>query len=626
MKEKKSESFSLFRKGSTRYSFTSQKKKSEEQKQVQIQRLSWSCSPHSKVTVPEDRQSKPCEEISSRLSRSSENLKKQNKSFNSLCKSRSSSFFKSSSSSAIRNIFTIGSSSSASTSSSNSSVTSSPKIRQSWSSDVTNILEKAETEVNDHTWEPPLREHGDLSPKINKPFNNYTKCGFPVSSLMEEESECEVMSTPKIICAHKKTPDINRKQIWKELQYIKQLGMLPEEIEPNISDNNSSTKELNPNAYEAFNLNSFKGYKTLPETQLSSKETSRNKETIVNELLVSSGQDEQDNEASSHQETVFPKRYQTDNQSCGSSSYSLSSGNSSSTVLDENQLPALSDTNISVVTSPSPHYDSGVDSVGKETFESQANSDPDVVNSYNNSSLSSILIGSEDDEDSETMTDSDCEVRSCNFETRLEDDLEKLTERKNLLDSHRDSVISAYLSDEEETVVQLRRKSRPNLYIDVEKARSQNLLTRLRLSTKSNPTHIEWINGLNNKSDARQLAEVMSPEVVENSEGVFHLQEPEGGKELTQQQREKNMTKALNWIRDELTKMKEQDQTIARQLVQLQLEMQRLRLHKSCIQHEALLEEVTHNSSIFGYLVLIMIITDILFRLRLFWKSGADHD
>lgn len=478
MKEKKSESFSLFRKGSTRYSFTSQKKKSEEQKQVQIQRLSWTYSPHSKVTVsedPEDRQSKPCEEISSRLSRSSENLKKQNKSFNSLCKSRSSSFFKSSSSSAIRNIFTIGSSSSASTSSSNSSVTSSPKIRQSWSSDVTNILEKTETEENDHNWEPPLREHGDLSPKINKPFNNYTKCGFPVSSLMEEESECEVMSTPKIICAHKKTPDISRKQIWKELQYIKQLGMLPEEIEPNISDNNSSAKELNPN--EAFNLNSFKGYKTLPDTQLSSKEASRNKKKIVNELLVSSGQDEQDNNASSHQEPVFPERYQTDNQSCGSSSCSLSSGNSSSTVLDENQLPAFSDTNISVLTSPSPHYDSGVDSVGKETFESQANSDPDVVNSYNNSSLSSILIGSEDDEDSETMTDSDCEVRSCNFETRLEDDLEKLNERKNLLDSHRDSVISAYLSDEEEAVVQLRRKSRPNLYIDVEKARSQNILT-----------------------------------------------------------------------------------------------------------------------------------------------------
>lgn len=39
--------------------------------------------------------------------------------------------------------------------------------------------------------------------------------------------------------------------------------------------------------------------------------------------------------------------------------------------------------------------------------------------------------------------------------------------------------------------------------------------------------------------------------------------------------------------------MKEQDQQLARQLVRLQLEMQRLRLVRSCTQHEALLEEVT---------------------------------
>ncbi|XP_047735979.1 protein FAM167A isoform X1 [Hyalella azteca] len=60
----------------------------------------------------------------------------------------------------------------------------------------------------------------------------------------------------------------------------------------------------------------------------------------------------------------------------------------------------------------------------------------------------------------------------------------------------------------------------------------------------------------------------------------------------SEEEKKENLQRSLDWIRNELQAMKEQDQHIARQLITIRLEIQRIRLQRTVVGHKTILENV----------------------------------
>lgn len=86
--------------------------------------------------------------------------------------------------------------------------------------------------------------------------------------------------------------------------------------------------------------------------------------------------------------------------------------------------------------------------------------------------------------------------------------------------------------------------------------------------------------------------EQYSPCVVEDSE----TDDESICLELTDEIRKENLQRSVDWLREELLTMKQQDQDIARQLISIRLEIQRLRLQHSIVTNKAILEDVAQDA------------------------------
>ncbi|XP_002738562.1 protein FAM167A-like [Saccoglossus kowalevskii] len=100
------------------------------------------------------------------------------------------------------------------------------------------------------------------------------------------------------------------------------------------------------------------------------------------------------------------------------------------------------------------------------------------------------------------------------------------------------------------------------------------MTTRLKLQTRR-PSYIEWRSKLEKPSLAYYNS---SDDVI----GKSH------------QERKAEIDNALSWLRRELVDMRTQDQSLARQLMNIHREIQRLRLEQSCEAHRDMLDEVQY--------------------------------
>ncbi|KAK8731121.1 hypothetical protein OTU49_007809, partial [Cherax quadricarinatus] len=115
-------------------------------------------------------------------------------------------------------------------------------------------------------------------------------------------------------------------------------------------------------------------------------------------------------------------------------------------------------------------------------------------------------------------------------------------------------------------------------------SRVRDLATRLKLSTRR-PSYLEWMGMIKQRAEEMgEVLEVHTPRVLE---------EGQKEEELSPEKRKDNLQSAMIWLRKELLEMREQDQHLARQLMQLRIELQRVRLLRSCNHHQALVDEVT---------------------------------
>ncbi|XP_037788162.1 protein FAM167B-like isoform X2 [Penaeus monodon] len=118
-------------------------------------------------------------------------------------------------------------------------------------------------------------------------------------------------------------------------------------------------------------------------------------------------------------------------------------------------------------------------------------------------------------------------------------------------------------------------------------SRVRDLTARLKLATRR-PSYLDWLNSVQNRSkEIGSVLELHPPRVLE--EGVLE-------EEITDESRKKNLRSALNWLKTELQEMRQQDQQLARQLMQLRIELQRVRLLRSCNNHQALVDEVRNEA------------------------------
>lgn len=241
MKDRKSESLFTFKRSNNRYSLNLEKNSKKDD--VQLKRASWSSFPLLKFASFDDKSSR---ELANVKSQSSENIKHQQ---NIGTPKIGCSFFRGSSAS-IRSSFS-------SSSSSSSSSTSSPSMRSSGSSGKSSITSILEGSVSDSHYDScstvedvpylsvqqqqQLRHKDSLTRSTSDviPFVRHSHmyreergASSSVPSLFQED-EVSVPS-PKIIYAHKKTPDVKRKlrkQLVQELEFVKRNGSLPENLE-----------------------------------------------------------------------------------------------------------------------------------------------------------------------------------------------------------------------------------------------------------------------------------------------------------------------------------------------------------------------------------------------------------
>ncbi|XP_047483334.1 uncharacterized protein LOC125035167 [Penaeus chinensis] len=639
MKERKSESLFSFKRSNNRYSLHLEKNSKKDD--VQLKRASWSSFPLLKFASFDDKGSR---ELANVKSQSSEDIKRQQ---NISTPKIGCSFLRGSNAS-IRSVISNSSSSSSSTSSPSMSSGSSGK------SSITSILEGSVSDshydscstVEDVPYlgvQPQQLLHRDSLSRSTSDVIPFVRHGHifreergassSVPSLFQDEV---FVTSPKIIYAHKKTPDVKRKlrkQLVQELEFVKRNGSLPENLEviqsklcnekENVIPRSSSQKHVTkPKSSFRF----MQSYKFLSKLENKGNKKSRMQkdkriEMTESSALYQGGPDVRENPGDNLKAALFEN---------------LTSSHSS--LLDACEDPSTETVPYSVsafLASDLVGFEEGDINFGviNEIIEEEEDSECDL---------------------SEFMTYAE---ESYRFERRLEDKLEMLeyreesnekknsqgetsegnvigngniqnlvkrTEMKlNLVKPHNKPLNQVYrsrllrhISEEPdsgasggEEEVELRSSPRtpgtprsPGIDIDdvfkqkqkeIEEgnkddmSRVRDLTARLKLATRR-PSYLDWLNSVQNRSkEIGRVLELHPPKVLE--EGVLE-------EEITDESRKKNLKSALNWLKTELQEMRQQDQQLARQLMQLRIEFQRVRLLRSCNNHQALVDEVRNEA------------------------------
>uniref|UniRef100_A0A8C5ME91 Family with sequence similarity 167 member A n=1 Tax=Leptobrachium leishanense TaxID=445787 RepID=A0A8C5ME91_9ANUR len=137
--------------------------------------------------------------------------------------------------------------------------------------------------------------------------------------------------------------------------------------------------------------------------------------------------------------------------------------------------------------------------------------------------------------------------------------------------------------------------------------RSLKALTeKLRLETRR-PSYLEWRAKVedetwkNPKPPADEELEGENKEKKEPAEGTcstLEIKRVQGTKEKTFTTGKihgfDNIDEALNWLRKELTEMRLQDQQLARQLMRLRSDINKLKIEQTCHLHRRMLNDATY--------------------------------
>ncbi|KAM4772585.1 protein FAM167A [Rhinophrynus dorsalis] len=137
--------------------------------------------------------------------------------------------------------------------------------------------------------------------------------------------------------------------------------------------------------------------------------------------------------------------------------------------------------------------------------------------------------------------------------------------------------------------------------------RSLKALTeKLRLETRR-PSYLEWRAKLEDQpwkspkpSEQQELKEVKKDgEGTETAPKIIQVQQSTGAlkeKTLTSGKIKgfDNIDDALNWLRKELTEMRLQDQQLARQLMRLRSDINKLKIEQTCHLHRRMLNDATY--------------------------------
>lgn len=641
MKERKCESLFSFKRSNNRYSLHLEKNSKKDD--VQLKRASWSSFPLLKFASFDDKGSR---ELGNVKSQSSEDIKRHQ---NIGTPKIGCSFLRGSNASIRSAVSSSSSSSSSSTSSPSMSSGSSGK------SSITSILEGS---ISDSHYDscstvedvPYLgvqqqqllhrdslsRSTSDVIPFVrhNHIFREERGASSSVPSLFQEDEGS--VTSPKIIYAHKKTPDVKRKfrkQLVQELEFVKRNGSLPENLEviqtklydekENVIPRSSSQKHVTK---PKSNFRFMQSYKFLSKLENKGSKKSRMEKDKRMEVPDSSAP---------YQREPDVRESPGDNLKAALFE-NLTSSRSS--LLDASEDPDAE---------PVPYSVSAFlanDLIGLE--ESDINFG--VINE---------IIEEEEDSEcdlSEFMTYAE---ESYRFERRLEDKLDMLEYREESNDKKSSkgeisegnatgngnkqnlvkrtemklnlvkptnkplnqvcrSRLLRHISEEPDSGASggeedVERRSCPRTPstprspgIDIDDvfkqkqkeieegnnddmSRVRDLTARLNLATRR-PSYLDWLNSIQSQSkEIGKVLELHPPKVLE--EGTLE-------EEITDESRKKNLRSALNWLKTELQEMRQQDQQLARQLMQLRIELQRVRLLRSCNNHQALVDEVRNEA------------------------------
>ncbi|XP_048386646.1 protein FAM167A [Stegostoma tigrinum] len=135
--------------------------------------------------------------------------------------------------------------------------------------------------------------------------------------------------------------------------------------------------------------------------------------------------------------------------------------------------------------------------------------------------------------------------------------------------------------------------------------RSLKALTqKLRLETRR-PSYLEWKAKLEGKdwksSKPKDQGLVMTKKPSEEPSNFIRTQKQLSGSSLSDGNLTsgkfsgfENMDEALSWLRKELTEMRLQDQQLARQLMRLRSDINKLKIEQTCHLHQRMLNDATY--------------------------------
>ncbi|XP_048373420.1 protein FAM167A isoform X2 [Sphaerodactylus townsendi] len=132
------------------------------------------------------------------------------------------------------------------------------------------------------------------------------------------------------------------------------------------------------------------------------------------------------------------------------------------------------------------------------------------------------------------------------------------------------------------------------------------LTEKLRLETRR-PSYLEWkakLEGLTWKShpqppeEAEKQDKKLTEESVTIQEGQVHINGTSSKEQVILASSKisgfENISEALNWLRKELMEMRLQDQQLARQLMRLRSDINKLKIEQTCHLHRRMLNDATY--------------------------------
>ncbi|KAK7906861.1 hypothetical protein WMY93_015473 [Mugilogobius chulae] len=115
------------------------------------------------------------------------------------------------------------------------------------------------------------------------------------------------------------------------------------------------------------------------------------------------------------------------------------------------------------------------------------------------------------------------------------------------------------------------------------------LTQKLNLQTRR-PSYLEWKARLDEKNDSGELRTGYEQCTVDNG-----LMEKESSLSSVVLQRYNKIDEALAYLRRELTDMRVQDQQLAKQLMKLRIDINKLKIEQTCHQHRCMLNDATYS-------------------------------